>query len=549
MKKLLLLLAFAPLLLMAQSRKQKKALLEQQKAEQVIVNNFKSHIKYLSDEKLEGRLTGSKGEALAMDYISNQFKQIGLQPKGTNGYIQEFIIDEGKQIEQSTYLRLNGKTLVLKQDYIPLAFSATKSVTGMPAMALRERGVPWFFDVKDLVESNASNPGFNIDEALQKEAARAASKGATALFVFNSSNAADKIWFNNKDNSTVSIPVVYIMPQGYKKYFSDQSQLLDIEMNVAFSQKNRNGHNVVGYIDNGAPTTVVIGAHYDALGMGEDANALDTSKVVHTGADDNASGTAMLIELARMLAASKAKTNNYLFIAFSGEEISQLGSKYWLDKPTVTTPINYMINLDMVGRYDADKKLLVGGSGTSPLWSQLISSLSDKSLQVKLDSTASGAGDYTSFYSKGVPVLFFNTGFHADYHKSTDVADKINYDGELQIAKYITRLIEATDSKGKLAFSKAPEPVASPAKNPTVSLGVIADNNYTLGGLKISGVSAKKTASRIGLEPGDILVQLGSFKINDMNSYIQALSNFKPGDRTTLRIKRGKEDREIAVEF
>jgi aminopeptidase YwaD len=549
MKKLLLLLAFAPVLLHAQSRKQKKALQEQQKADQQIVSNLKSHVQFLANDKLQGRLTGSQGEALAADYISTQFKQIGLQPKGTNGYVQEFVIDEGKQIEPSTYLHLNGKNLSLKQDYIPLAFSATKSVSGMPAMALRERGVPWFFDVKDLVDGNSSNAGFNIDQALQKEAARAASKGATALFVYNSTNSADKIRFNNKDNSApVSIPVIYIMPEGYKKYFSDQSQLLDIEMNVALKEKNRNGHNVVGYLDNGAPSTVVIGAHYDGLGMGEDANVLDSGKIIHAGADDNASGTAMLIELARMLSASKAKSNNYLFIAFSAQEIGQLGSKSWVDQPSVTTPINYMINLDMVGRYSPDKKLVVGGYATSPMWSQTINSMGDKSLQVRFDSTVSGTGDYVSFYRKDIPVLFFNTGLHSDYHKATDAADKINYDGELQIAKYITHLIETIDSKGKVSFAKAPEPAAAPIKN-IVSLGVIPDNNYTSGGLKISGVSAKKTASKIGLEPGDILTQLGSYKISDMTSYMQALSNFKPGDKTTLRIKRGKEDRDIAVEF
>ncbi len=149
--------------------------------------------------------------------------------------------------------------------------------------------------------------------------------------------------------------------------------MLDIELNVALREGARKGHNVIGYIDNGAPSVVVIGAHYDQLGMGEDANALDTGKLIRNGADDNAGGTALLIELAKMLSASKAKSNNYLFIAFSAKEIGLLGSKYWLDKPTVNTPVNYMINLDMVGRYDTDKKLLVGGYGSSPVWQQVIS--------------------------------------------------------------------------------------------------------------------------------------------------------------------------------
>lgn len=549
MKKLLLILALAPTFLLAQSKKQKKAIAEQQKADQVIINNLKAHVQYLADDKLEGRSTGSAGEAMAMQYISNQFKVIGLQPKGTNSYIQEFIIEEGKQIEPSTFLNLNGTRLMLKRDFIPLAFSATKPVKGMPAMALRERGVPWFFDVKELLDANAGNATYNISDALKKEAARSATKGATALFIYNSSSTNDNIRFENKDTShPSSIPVIYILPDGYKKYFVDHSQLLDIELNVALREKNRSGHNVVGYIDNNGSSTVVVGAHYDHLGWGEDGNAADTGKILHNGADDNASGTSLLIELARMLASSKAKGNNYLFIAFSGEEIGALGSKYWLDKPTITTPLNYMINLDMVGRYDASKKLNVSGYGSSPLWSQYINGANDKTLEIKIDSTAGTVGDQLSFYRKDIPVIFFNTGYSSDYHKATDKADKINYDGELRIAKYISRLIESTDGKGKIAFSKAPEPSQVLAKT-TVSLGIIPDNFLTKEGLKINGVSSKKIAEKIGLQSGDILTQLGSYTINDMNSYIFALSNFKAGDKTTLKIKRGKEDREFAVEF
>lgn len=475
MKKLLLVLALAPAFLWAQSKKQRKAIAEQQKADQVIITNLKNHVQFLSDDKLEGRSTGSKGEALAMEYISNQFKSIGLQPKGTNGYIQEFLVEEGKQIEPSTYLNIEGTKLELKKDYMPLAFSATKSVKGMPAMALRERGVPWFIDVKDWLDANANNASYNINSAVQKEASRAGVKGATALFVYNSTNRQDNIRFDNKDKTPSSpIPVIYIMPDGYKKYFTDHSQILDIELNVAFREGNRKGHNIIGYVDNGASSAVVIGAHYDHPGMGEDANASDTGKVIHQGADDNASGTALLLELARMLSASKAKSNNYIFIAFSGKDLGLLGSKYWLENPTVNVPVNYMFNLDMVGRYDADKKLVVGGNGSSPIWPQVFAGIADKTLQVKFDSTIT-AGDHESFYRRNIPVLYFTTGTHADYHKVTEKADKINYEGELRIARYIARLIETADGKGKIPFAKTQETVTAPAKN-TVKPEIIQHN-------------------------------------------------------------------------
>lgn len=552
MKKLLLILAFIPACFtttLAQSKKQKKAAIEAaQKSDKALLENLQAHVQFLSDDKLEGRSAGSEGERQAMEYISNQFKSIGLVPKGTSGYLQQFTIEDGRKIDPATFLKVNGSELRLHNDYVPLAYSATKKVAGMPAMALRERGVPWFVDVKNWVETNKDNPHYDINAAIKEEAARAATKGATALFIYNSGKGVDNIRFSDKDKSeAANIPVVFILPEGLQKYFKDPSDLLDIELNVAFTQRNRKGHNVMGYIDNNAASTIVVGAHYDHLGWGDDGGALDTGKIIHNGADDNASGTAALIELARSLAASKARANNYLFVAFSAEELGLLGSKYWVENPTVTTPINYMINLDMVGRYDAAKKLSIGGYGTSPGWAEVMIAAADNNLQVKYDSTGAGPSDHSSFYRKNVPVLFFFTGNHADYHKASDDFDKINYQGELQIVKFINRVIEAADNKGKLAFLKTAEPQVGALKY-SVSLGVIPDYS-SAGGLRIDGVSPKKLAAKLGLQAGDVLTNLGAYKIEDINTYMQALANFKTGDRTTLRIKRGQDEKEFNVEF
>ena len=552
MKKLLLCFAFisAFIYLPAQTKKQQKALLEaQQKADAEILRNLKAHVSFLADDKLEGRATGTVGETLAMEYISKQFKTIGLLPKGTEGYIQPFVVEEGKKIDPSTLLSINGNNLKLHKEFIPLSFSALASVSAMPSMALREKGVPWFFDVKPLVELNKNNPHYNIEEAIKKEATTFASKGATALFVFNSGNDVDNITFNKQDGSAASsIPIVYILPEGYKKYLKDPSEMLDITLNVSLSLRSRKGHNVVGFIDNNAPATVVIGAHYDHLGWGEDGGAMDTGKVVHNGADDNASGTAALVEIARSLKSSTAKSNNYLFIAFSGEELGLLGSKYWVENKTINTPVNYMINMDMIGRYDVARKLSIGGYGTSAAWSDLLKSIAPNSIQIKFDSTGGGPSDHATFYRKNIPVLFFFTGTHLDYHKASDDADKVNYDGQVQIVKYVHRVVEATHNKGQLAFLKTAEPQVAMARY-SVSLGVIPDYSYALGGLKIDGVSPKKLASKLGLQAGDVLTQLGSYRINDIQTYMQALANFKTGDKTSLRIKRGKDEKEFDVEF
>lgn len=549
MKKLLLLVLLFPIISEAQSKKQKKAIEAQLKADQLVFNNLKAHVQYLADDKLEGRRAGSKGEELAKDYIAGQFKVVGLLPKGNNEYAQEFLIEEGKKVEGSTRFTINENNLQLNTDYTPLAYSANKSAIGSPALDLRESGQPWFADVKEWLENNKSNPHYDINETVKKEAARVAAKGATALLLYNSSKEVDNLSFNNRDSSSnVSIPVLFIKPDAFKKYCSDKSAILDIDLNVSVKPSKRTATNVVGFIDNGAPSTVVIGAHYDHLGFGEDANALDTASIVHNGADDNASGTAALIELARLLKTSPGKKNNYLFIAFSGEELGLYGSKYWLENPTINTPVNYMVNMDMVGRYDEAKKLTIGGFGTSPVWTNILTGTTDKSLAIKIDTTGGGASDHAAFYRKDIPVLFFFTGTHVDYHKATDDWDKINYDGELKIVKYVYRLVEATDNQGKLAFTKTAEPQMGPTKF-TVSLGVIPDYGYSGTGLRIDGVSPKKLAEKAGLQAGDVLLQLGDYKINEINSYMQALGTFKKGDTTTLKILRGTGEKSVAIEF
>ena len=549
MKKLLLIVFLIPLLSVAQSKKQRRAAEMQRAADEQVIRNLKAHIQYLSDDKLEGRSAGSNGEKLAAQYISEQFKAAGLTPKGTNGFLQEFAIVSGKVVAPSTYFKINGSSLQLNKEYFPLPFSANASLNGAAAIALREAKEPWFMDVKDLLDRSKDDKNFDIHAALQKEASAVAAKGATALIIFNSSVTNDNIRFNKMDKSTgLKIPVVYVMYDGYSKYLKDKSALLDIEMNVEIGEVNRSGTNVIGYIDNNAPQTVVIGAHYDHLGFGDDANSLDTGRAVRNGADDNASGIAALIELAQYQKQSTAKNNNYVFIAFSGEELGLLGSKYWLDHPTVTTPPNYMINLDMIGRYDDDRKLTIGGFGTSPEWKNVVSSALDNKIKYRLDSVGAGPSDHASFYRKDIPVLFFFTGNHTDYHKASDDYDKINIEGEFQIVKLVNRILEATNNKGKLAFQRTAEPTML-RSGFAVSLGVIPDYSFEGPGLRISGVSPKKTAESIGMAAGDILMQLGDFRISDMNSYMQALSTFKKGDRAIVRIKRGPDEKVMDVEF
>jgi aminopeptidase YwaD len=546
MKKILPVLLLIPVLSYSQSKKKKR--LAEEKANAELVANLRTHIQYLADDKLEGRLTGTKGEDLAMQYIIAQYKQIGLEPKGADGYIQEFEINEGRQIDAGTFLKVQDKTLRLNTDYIPLAFSAMKPVTGSPALALTEPRQPWFKDLKDVLEDNKSNPHFDVEEEIKKMIDKVYAKGATALFVYNTSGVVDNVQFNKNDKAAAAkIPVIYLTKEGYEKYFSDPSATLDIALNVQFSDKVRKAKNVVGFINNNSANTVILGAHYDHLGYGQDKMALDTGHLIHNGADDNASGTAALIELARMLKKKAPVHNNYLIVNFSAEELGLLGSKYWLEHPTIAITPNYMINMDMVGRYDTSHKLTIGGYGTSPVWGEVFAA-EKNNLLVKFDSTGGGPSDHASFYRKDIPVLFLFTGSHSDYHKATDDWDKINYDGEKDIVKMVYHVIETTDNKGKLPFTKTTEPQAGRATF-KVSLGVIPDYGFSGTGMRIDGVSPGKLAEKLGLQAGDILLQLGEYKFVDVYGYTAILSKFNKGDKTQLRIKRGTEEKTFDIVF
>jgi aminopeptidase YwaD len=525
-----------------------------------LIDNLKTHIAYLADDKLEGRRTGTPGEELAVEYIQNQFKAIGLLPKGTEYYTQTFIVNDGKQIDPITALSINGNNLETGKDFFPFPYSPDKYVEAQPAISLQEAEMPWFIDLKEILEENKANPHFDLPDYVRKNAKKAADREATAVFLYNSSDIDDKLVFDGKDKTEeLKIPVVYVSKLATKKYFSDKAASLNIKLRVGVSEKNRQGRNVIGYIDNGAATTVILGAHFDHLGYGEDGNSMFRTgeKQIHNGADDNASGTAALIELGRMLKASKAKNNNYLFIAFSGEELGLYGSKYFTDNSTIDLKsVNYMINMDMVGRLnDSSRVLTIGGVGTSPAWGQVYPApatdgrMEKRYFNLKYDSSGTGPSDHTSFYRKDIPVLFYFTGLHTDYHKPTDDADKINYEGQKMIVQQILNVVESLNSNGKLAFTKTRETQTTTSARFSVSMGIMPDYTYAGTGVRADGVTPDRPAAKAGLKTGDVIIQLGDHSITSMESYMQSLGKFKKGEKTKVKFKRGNETLEATVEF
>lgn len=383
---------------------------------------IKEDVIFLSDDKLEGRQTGTEGERKAAEYIASRFEGLGLEGKGTDGYYQSFTFKPKTDPHQEVN-----------------------------------------YTVKD-------------------------------------------------GDSTIT------------------------------------GTNVVAFLNNNADHTVIIGAHYDHLGYGAEGSLYrGDKKEIHNGADDNASGVAVMLNLAEQLKTQNTG-NNYLFMAFSGEEMGLLGSNYWNKNTTIDiATANYMLNMDMVGRLKQDSTLAVYGLGTSPILKQVVKSNNSK---FKIIENESGVGpsDHTSFYNSDVPVLHFFTGQHEDYHKPSDDYDKLNYEGMADISAYILAIITDLDDNGKLPFRKTKnESEETPRFK--VGLGVIPDYLYDGEGMRIDGVSEDKPAQRAGLQKGDIVVKLGDSIVTDMMSYMRALSAFDSGDKTKVVVKRNGEDVEADIQF
>jgi hypothetical protein len=302
------------------------------------------------------------------------------------------------------------------------------------------------------------------------------------------------------------------------------------------------GLNILGLIDNEADYTAVIGAHYDHLGYGGEGSLYVGEPEIHNGADDNASGVAGMLRIAEHLQAQSDSSLNYLFIAFSGEEKGLWGSNYFTKHPTVPLEkVNYMINMDMIGRLNVDRQLAIYGTGTTPSWDQILKLESGQSFRVKEERSGIGPTDHTSFYLEDIPVLQFFTGQHADYHKPTDDAHLINYNGIIDITDYIIDIIEYTQGRGKLTFQKTKDE-STETPDFKVTLGVIPDYLFDGKGMRIDGVREDRPAFNANLKKGDIILKMGEMDIVDMMSYMKALGAHEKGQTIDITIIRdGKE--------
>jgi hypothetical protein len=316
------------------------------------------------------------------------------------------------------------------------------------------------------------------------------------------------------------------------------------------------GSNVIGLLPGRDPVlrneAVIVGAHYDHLGLGGFGSLdPDSTGKVHNGADDNASGAAMLVEIAgRLAAAPPART--VIFIAFSGEELGLLGSAYYVKQPLYPLSTTLaMINLDMVGRL-RQKRLIVYGSRTAKEFPPLLDSLNwHAGLDLHAQGDGYGPSDQSSFYAAGRPVLHFFTDLHEDYHRTTDDWQKINIEGFGQVATFVTGLVTALANRPgpltpittvvRLPTSPEPAPPGSATQGYGAYLGTVPDMTDSPGGVRLLGVRAGSPAEQAGLRGDDIITRIGNMNVPDLQAMTDALRSHQPGDTVEIVVKRGND--------
>jgi len=544
------------------------------KSDAEIITSLEQNLSYLADDRMEGRLTGSRGEKLAYEFIIQNFQSLNLLPKGSSNFLQPFSIHKLGFSAVDFYAKKSGTELALSSvnpsAWFPLAASGVgkikaKSVWLGNGLNMIEAGYDDYANKKNLKgkvfvirygvpEFLADKPDLKPYASLDEKIRVAVEKGAAGIVFINQNNDYLEPDFKSFIKSPKNnIPIYFIGAE--RKVDTSLFDNGSIKISVDTATIEITGHNVVGYINNKAANTIVFGAHYDHLGYNELGGSTyrktkNEKPQIYNGADDNASGTVALIELAEIIGKSPYRNNNYLFIAFSGEEEGLLGSNYYCKNLTIDgAKVNYMINMDMVGRLDTAKKSFsVSGTGTSPKWNEVLPSVSVKGLSVKYTESGTGSSDHTSFYNIGIPVLHYFTGSHGDYHKPSDDDNLINYQGELDVIKHIYMLIGKLDKEPKLAFTQTKADTSEKVSF-KVTMGIMPDYLFDGKGVKIDGVTDGRPAAIAGVKRGDLLLQLGEYKTESMEDYMKCLQRLDKGQTVKAKIIRSGQEIELEVKF
>lgn len=558
---------------------------------------YVADVKVLTSARMEGRGAGTQGLQRAADYIVTQFRRLGLQPAAEHkSYLQPFTVTTGARLKGNNLLMVGNQgreeKLKLHEDFIPLSFSSVGAVSGPVVFAgygisAGEFGYDdyFHFDVKDKIVivlryepesfSRKNGQGQRTHHAhLITKAINARNRGAKAVVLVNgkpTDNGKDELvsfgrmagpsdagivmvqvkndvvdrWLQAAGKSLVAVQQEIDSKPQPQSFALAGSFRMEIKIDIARTRVSV--HNVLAYLPGLSDEYVVVGAHYDHLGRGgESSLAPSQIGTIHPGADDNASGTAALLELAREFSSRQPRPKRgVLFAAFAGEEIGLLGSSYWVNHPTL--PLEKavaMVNMDMIGRIK-DSKVYVGGVGTGSTFQALLRKASaGRELKIETSSAGYAASDHTSFLAKKIPVLFFFSGLHSDYHKPSDTWEKINAESTTQLLDLISQV---TDSL--VAAGQRPEFIKVEAERPGRGggggygpyFGSVPDFGQTESGVKFADVIPGSPAAKAGLKPGDVLVQFNDKPIGNLYDFTDALRRSKVGDVVEVKcLRQGK---------
>jgi hypothetical protein len=564
-------------------------------------------IKTLTQPKMEGRGDGTKGLVRAEHLLADRYKKLGLLPAGKNGYLQPFVVTTGAKLKKDNHLIVSNAAsrtpLALNTDYVPLSFSHSGNVqsplvfAGYGATAA-EFGYDDYagLDVKDKLvivlryepadfAVKSGNHGFTTHAEWITKAINAKNHGAKGLILING-----KLSEGNEDTlahfgslagpEDVGVPFVQAKNSIVEPWFQAagkslkdiQEQInstgkpssfafpdaLQADLSVEIENTHATVNNVLAYLPGKTDEYIILGAHYDHLGRGTfDSLAPSQIGQIHPGADDNASGTAGLLELARDLAPMKGKLQRgILFASFAGEELGLLGSAAWVKDPT--RPLDQavaMINMDMIGRISGDK-VYIGGVGTGSTFAKILETAKDDShLNFELSQGGYAASDHTSFVAKRIPVLFFFSGLHSDYHKPSDTWEKINSEAAIRLLHVVqsaaTQLADASE-RPKFAAGVESNPhsgAVSGGGGYGPYFGSIPDFGETETGVKFADVKPGSPAAKAGLKGGDVLVQFGDKAIKNLYDFTDALRRSKMGDVVPVTVLRDGKELKVEVKL
>ena len=527
-----------------------------------------AHVRYLADDRLEGREVGSAGARCAGDYLAAQFSALGLEPGGDQGsYFQSFSIRKGAELGPDNRLVVAGQAFSVGSDWVPFGFSASAEVEQeliYGGHLLSNPGTPddqfARLDISDkIVVVEWGDPddlhGGGLRGDPHFKATVAAGRDAAAILLLAPVGMGPPA-LSDEIRAGLQIPVIVVRDEIAEVIrevlINGASGTLSTDVRVTTAE----ARNVVAVLPGGSATLrdeyVIVGAHYDHLGFGGEGSLAPDETAIHNGADDNASGTAAVVEAARRLMAGPRPGRSIIFMAFTGEERGLWGSAHFVREPTVDlTDVVAMLNLDMVGRVVNDE-VTVFGVGTAAEWDEVLDAANaDLAAPLTLAKAPDGYGpsDHSSFYGEGIPVLHFFSNTHEDYHRPEDDWQKINVDGMDRVTELTARVAARLASGGADAVALTPmvqerqAPVASSSSSGGYGpyLGTIPDMTPRDFGLRLTGVREGSPAAIAGLQAGDVVVEFDGNPIADIYAYTYALQDKSVGDAVTIVVEREGE--------